>query len=55
MADRLGITSLTDRSRIGPALSLGSNEVELLELTAAYAAVANQGRRVTPSRGAVHS
>ena len=49
MADRLGITSLTDRSRIGPALSLGSNEVRLLELTGAYATVANGGRRVTPA------
>lgn len=49
LADRLGITSLTDRSRIGPALSLGSNEVRLLELTGAYAAVANGGRRVTPT------
>ncbi len=49
VADRLGITSLTDRSRIGPALALGSNEVQLLELTGAYATVANQGRRVTPS------
>lgn len=49
LADRLGITSLTDRSRIGPALSLGSNEVELLELTGAYATVANHGRRVTPT------
>ena len=49
VADRLGITSLTDRSRIGPALALGSNEVQLLELTGAYATVANGGRRVTPS------
>ena len=49
VADRLGITSLTDRSRIGPALALGSNEVQLLELTGAYATVANEGRRVTPS------
>ena len=49
LADRLGITSLTDRSRIGPALSLGSNEVRLLELTGAYAAVANAGRRVSPT------
>ena len=49
VADRLGITSLTDRSRIGPALSLGSNEVRLLELTGAYATVANGGRRVTPA------
>lgn len=49
LADRLGITSLTDRSRIGPALSLGSNEVPLLELTGAYATVANGGRRVSPA------
>jgi penicillin-binding protein 1C len=49
LADRLGITSLTDRSRIGPALSLGSNEVQLLELTGAYATVANGGRRVKPA------
>ena len=49
LAGRLGITSLTDRSRIGPALALGSNEVRLLELTGAYATVANGGRRVTPS------
>lgn len=49
VADRLGITSLTDRSRIGPALSLGSNEVRLLELTGAYATVANGGRRVAPA------
>ncbi len=49
VADRLGITSLTDRSRIGPAVALGSNEVRLLELTGAYATVANGGRRVTPS------
>jgi len=49
VADRLGITSLTDRSRIGPALALGSNEVQLLELTGAYATVANGGRRVTPA------
>ena len=49
IANRLGITSLTDRSRIGPAVALGSNEVQLLELTGAYATVANGGRRVTPS------
>ncbi len=49
VADRLGISSLTDRSRIGPALSLGSNEVRLLELTGAYATVANGGRRVSPA------
>ncbi len=49
LAGRLGITSLTDRSRIGPSVALGSNEVQLLELSSAYATVANQGRRVTPT------
>ena len=36
LAEQLGITTLTDPSRIGPALALGSNEVRLLELTSAY-------------------
>ena len=49
MAARLGITSLgQDASRYGLALTLGSGEVSLLELTAAYAAFANGGNRVTP-------
>ena len=45
MARRLGITS-----EIGsdPALALGAYEVTLLELTAAYAIVANQGYGVWP-------
>lgn len=48
LATQLGITTLSDRSRIGPALALGSNEVRLLELTSAYGVFANQGRAVTP-------
>jgi penicillin-binding protein 1C len=48
VAERLGVSSLTDRSRIGPAMALGSNEVRLIELTSAYAALANQGRFITP-------
>ena len=45
MARRLG---LTGRMRAHPSLALGSFEVSLLELTAAYAHFANGGRRVVP-------
>jgi penicillin-binding protein 1A len=45
MAERLGITS---DLRDDPSLALGSSEVSLLELTAAYAEVANGGRLVWP-------
>lgn len=51
MAGRLGITSLggaAEAGRFGLALTLGGGEVTPLELTAAYAAFANGGRRVTP-------
>ncbi|RME47193.1 MAG: penicillin-binding protein [Chloroflexi bacterium] len=48
-AEALGITTLTDRDRYGLALTLGGGEVKLLELTAAYAAFANAGYRVTPT------
>jgi len=48
LARRLGITTFTDMDRFGLALTLGGGEVRLLELTAAYAAFANGGRRVTP-------
>ncbi len=49
LAHRMGIASLQDPSAIGPALALGSNEVRLLDLTAAYGVLANQGRRVVPA------
>ena len=45
MAQRLGITSLT-RPDYGLSLTLGGGEVSLLELTGAYAVLANGGRRV---------
>ncbi|MBN1873346.1 MAG: PBP1A family penicillin-binding protein [Anaerolineae bacterium] len=48
MARRLGMTTFDDPDRIGLAIALGGGEVQLLELTAAYAAFANQGRRVSP-------
>ena len=49
MAARLGVISLgQDSARYGLSLGLGSGELRPLELTAAYAAFANGGSRVTP-------
>ncbi|HML23087.1 MAG TPA: penicillin-binding protein 1C [Aggregatilinea sp.] len=48
LTTRLGITTLTDTSRFDLSLTLGGGEVRLLELTAAYAALANGGYRVNP-------
>ena len=48
MAHRLGITSL-NRPDYGLSLTLGGGDVTLLELTGAYAAFANGGRRVPPT------
>ncbi len=45
---RLGITTFDDLDRLGLSVTLGGGEVRLLELTAAYAAFANGGRRVQP-------
>ncbi|MEK7636570.1 MAG: transglycosylase domain-containing protein [Patescibacteria group bacterium] len=42
-AERLGITSLKDRSRFGLSLVLGAGEVKLLELVSAYGAFATDG------------
>ncbi|MGQ9625906.1 MAG: penicillin-binding protein 1C, partial [Anaerolineae bacterium] len=47
MAHRLGIRSL-NRPDYGLSLTLGGGEVTLLELTSAYAVLANGGRRVPP-------
>ncbi len=47
MAERLGITTLT-RPDYGLSLTLGGGEVTLLELTGAYATLANGGRRLPP-------
>jgi len=48
MAQRLGITTLSDPRRLGLALTLGSGEVSLLELTSAYACFATGGLGVKP-------
>lgn len=42
-AERLGYSSLTDRSRFGLSLVLGGGEVTLLEHMGAYATMANDG------------
>jgi 1A family penicillin-binding protein len=47
VCQRLGIRSLT-RQDYGLSLTLGGGEVTLLEMTAAYGALANGGRRVAP-------
>lgn len=49
LTTRLGISSLTDTSRFDLSLTLGGGEVRLLELTAAYGALANGGYRVDPA------
>src|SRR6185503_14839646 len=48
LAGRMGLTTLSDADRFGLALTLGGGEVRLLDLTAAYAILANGGRRVEP-------
>lgn len=45
MAQRLGVSGEFANN---PSLALGSREVSLIELTAAYGAFANEGRRVHP-------
>jgi 1A family penicillin-binding protein len=47
LARAMGITTF-DNKDFGLALTLGGGEVRLLELTAAYGALANGGRRVEP-------
>jgi len=48
VANALGIHSFRSPDAYGLSLTLGGGEVRLLELTAAYAAFANQGARVDP-------
>jgi len=49
MADRLGVKSFgSDPSNYGLALTLGGGELTPLELTTAYGAFANGGKKVTP-------
>ncbi len=48
-AKRLGLTTLSDPSNYGLALVLGAGEVKLLELTNAYAVIANNGFKNNPT------
>ncbi|TSC91361.1 MAG: 1A family penicillin-binding protein [Parcubacteria group bacterium Licking1014_17] len=60
-AQRMGITTLTDRSRYGLSLVLGGAEVHLLDMASAYGVFANDGvynpavliEKVTSSDGVV--
>lgn len=45
LADRLGYTTLKDRSRFGLSLVLGGGEIKLLEHTAAYATLSREGQK----------
>jgi penicillin-binding protein 1C len=47
-AGQLGITTLGDPDRYDLSVALGGGDVSLLELSAAYGALANHGDRVTP-------
>jgi membrane peptidoglycan carboxypeptidase len=44
----MGVQSFQDADRYGLALTLGGGELTPLELTAAYAVLANEGQRVPP-------
>lgn len=48
LTTRLGISTLTDSSRLDLSVTLGGGEVRLTELTAAYSAFTNGGHRVDP-------
>ncbi|MBZ0309227.1 MAG: transglycosylase domain-containing protein, partial [Anaerolineae bacterium] len=48
LTTRLGISTLTDSSRFDLSLTLGGGEVQLVELTSAYAALTNGGQRIDP-------
>ena len=43
LAEKMGITTLADRSRFGLSLVLGGGEVTLLDMTGAYSVFATQG------------
>lgn len=47
-AEKLGITTLQDRSRFGLALTLGGGETKLVEMTGAFATFANKGKHNAP-------
>ncbi len=48
LAGRMGLTTLTEAERYDLSLTLGGGEVRLLDLTAAFGALANGGKRMEP-------
>lgn len=48
-AEKLGISTLTERERYGLALTLGGGETKLLEMTNAFATFGNKGMYVAPT------
>jgi len=46
LAEKMGITTWTNRSRFGLALALGGGEVKMTELAQAYSVFANMGKKV---------
>ena len=46
LAEKMGITTWTDRSRYGLSLALGSGEVKMTELAQAYTVFANSGEKI---------
>jgi len=46
LAEKMGITTWTDRSRYGLSLALGSGEIKMTELAQAYTIFANSGEKV---------
>ena len=48
LATRMGITTWTDRSRLGLAMAIGGAEVRPLDLLSAYTVLANNGIRIPP-------
>ncbi|MBA2448584.1 MAG: PBP1A family penicillin-binding protein, partial [Chloroflexi bacterium] len=46
LAKRMGITTWTERNRLGPSMSLGGAEVRPLDITAAYTVLANNGLKI---------
>lgn len=47
LAEKMGITTWTDRSRFGLSLALGAGEVRILDMAQAYSIFANLGEKVT--------
>jgi membrane peptidoglycan carboxypeptidase len=45
LAEKMGITTWTDRSRFGLALALGSGEVKMIDMANAYSVFANLGNK----------